>query len=62
MLAMEVQTRKRIAHLQTDEGKEFLKIKAWGVKRGTTSKETILYHKEAHAIIEHLNRTFQDMA
>lgn len=55
MLAMEVQTGKRIAHLQTDEGKEFLKIKAWGFKRGTTPKETILYHEETHAIIEHLN-------
>ena len=62
MLAMEVQTGKRIVHLQTDEGKEFLRVKAWGVKRGTTPKETIPYHEETHAVIERLNRTLQDMA
>ena len=62
MLAMETQTGKRIANLQTDEGKEFLRVKAWGVKRGTTPKETIPYHEETHAAIERLNRTLQDMA
>ena len=45
MLAIEVQTGKRIANLQTDDGKEFLRVKAWGVKRGTTTNETIPYHE-----------------
>ena len=62
VLAMEVQTGKRTAHLQTDEGKEFLRVKAWGVKKGITPKETIPYHEETHAAIERLNRTLQDMA
>lgn len=62
MLAMEKQTGKRIANLQTDEGKEFLRVKAWGVKKGITPNETIPYHKETHAAIKRLNRTLHDMA
>ena len=61
ILAMEVQSGKKTAHLQTDEGKEFLRVKAWEVKKGITPKETIPYHEETHAAIERLNRTLQDM-
>ena len=53
ILAMEAQTMKKVANLQTDDGKEFLKVKTLGSKtKGISRKETIPYHEETHAAIE----------
>ena len=62
ILALETRTSEKTAFIQADWGKEFNRLRTWGTKRGTLTKETIPYNSETHAIIERLNRTLQDMA
>ena len=62
ILALETRTDGKTAFIQADWGKEFNRLRTWGTKRGTLTKETIPYNSETHATIERLNQTLQDMA
>lgn len=62
ILALETRTGEKTAFIQADWGKEFNRLRTWGTKRGTLTKETVPYNSETHATIERLNRTLQDMA
>ena len=62
ILALETRTGEKTAFVQADWGKEFNRLRTWGTKRGTLTKETVPYNSETHATIERLNRTLQDMA